>query len=170
MEVKFLHQDQLVKLYDTDEKFHAFYSRYFNEYVTGLKSTNERTNLVWEKHEYKKNKAHFWAVIAKHNDEYVGITMLLKVIDYGFFKGLPSSMFVRHWFIYGTFVLPEERNKGINKLMFNAITEKVNPKGILSIISRTNLPSLTSRQNVGFKKIDIKSPYSNTDWYLRSYL
>lgn len=170
MEVKFLHQDQLVKLYDTDETFHNFYSRYFSEYISGIKNTKkERSNIIWEKHEYKKNKSHFWAVLTKYNNEYVGITMLLKVTDYGIFSKLPRSMFIRHWFIYGTYVVPEQRNKGINKVMFNAVVEKVDPKGVLSIISNTNMASIKSRESVGFKKIVIQSPYANADWYLRVF-
>ena len=170
MEVKFLHQDQLVKLYDTDESFRSFYSQYFSEYISGIKNTKkERSNLVWEKHEYKKIKTHFWAVLAKYENEYVGITMLLKVTNYGIFTVLPRSMFVRHWFIYGTYVVPEHRNKGVNKMMFAAIVEKVEPKGMLSIINSSNVPSIKSRESIGFKKIDIKSPYANADWYLRSF-
>jgi GNAT superfamily N-acetyltransferase len=170
MEVKFLHQDQLVKLYDTDETFRSFYSNYFGEYISGIKNTKkERSNIVWEKHEYKKIKSHFWAVLSKYEDQYIGITMLLKVTDYGIFTNLPRSMFVRHWFIYGTYVTPQHRNKGVNKLMFNAIVEKVNPKGVVSIISNTNTPSIKSRESVGFKKIDLQSPYPGADWYLRSF-
>jgi GNAT superfamily N-acetyltransferase len=170
MEIKFLHQDQLVKLYDTDVSFRSFYSRYFSEYLSGIKNTKkERSNLVWDKHEYKKNRSHFWAVISKYEDQYIAITMLLKVTDYGIFTDLPRSMFIRHWFIYGTYVVPEHRNKGVNKLMFGAIVEKVDPKGLVSIISNTNTPSIKSRESVGFKKIDLKSPYANADWYLRSF-
>ena len=53
--------------------------------------------------------------------------------------------------------------------MFNEAVSKLEPKGVLSIISNANAASLKSRENVGFKKIDAESPYANTDWYLRSF-
>lgn len=164
--MEFYHQDQLMMLYDSNADFRKFYSKYFNEHILTIKEyRTERNNIKWDHHDYKKIPTHFWAAIYKENNEYAGITFLLKVTNYGLFTVLPKQMFTRHWFVYGTYVSPEYRNKGINKFMLSEIITKLKPKGILSIIADSNIASI--RANAGFEKLDIPSKYKDTHWYLK---
>lgn len=166
--MEFYRQDQLILLYDTNEKFQEFYSNYFNDYVLTVKNyRTERNNIKWDHYEYKKNPKNFWVAVYKEDNKYVGITFALKVIDYGIFKVLPEEMLKRHWYIYGTYISPQYRNKGISKFMTNELIKKINPVGLLTIIEKSNTSSIKSRQNMEFKKLDIPPIYENTDWYLK---
>ncbi len=170
MTILVLTKPEFKELYTFDPKLQEFIKDYVESYASKVRKTTVKTFLTtiqWDKHEYKTD---YRIVLAKTNTTYDAITFAIRTNEYGIFASLPIYYSKRRsWYVYGTWVHPNQRNKGLNKLLLDYIQNHTKASFLLAVIHNTNEASKRSFLKSGFIARPYKSPYSDSQWVVKAF-
>lgn len=170
MTILVLTKSEFKALYNSDPNLQTFIKDYIDSYASKVRKTTAKTFLTtiqWDKHEYKTD---YRILLAKTNTTYDAITFTIRTNEYGIFNHLPVYYSKRRsWYVYGTWVHPNQRNKGLNKLLLDHIQAYTKASFLLAVIHNTNEASKRSFLKSGFIVRPYKSPYSDSQWYVKAF-
>ena len=157
---------ELLLLYKNNKNFVIFMDNYYKEYLSKIRKSDIQILLKYDKKDYITYNNDYYCILCKDKNNYIGITFLIKNLkNIKIFETLPKK-YINYWYIYGTYIEPSYRKKGINMNLLKYFMKKYKINKLMCLIDKNNINSINSYNKIGFKINKYKTPYFNTNWHI----
>lgn len=158
-----MNKAELLKLYRKSPAFRHFMKEYVQDYLQTVRGRviDIETMIRWDKEDIA---THYEVAIAKRGSAFVGISFCIGIgaRRKEVFRSVPYERFN---YIYGTWVSPSWRGRGINHELVAMFRSSALPTVVM--IANANEASQRSYAKADFRKVDWPA-YEGTQFWLRS--